>query len=343
MKTTQRVLALLLAALLLAPGARAAFDGSYSDVPEDHWACAGVRRAAELGLMQGVGDGRFGLGEPMTRAAYATMLCRLFGWEMLTPETGSFTDNQDRGAWYYSAIETAYAHGALFVQGKTCKPNETLLREELAAMNVRALGYTMLAGTLQGECPFSDVTTNRGYVTLAYRLGLMEGVGGGQFQPRESALREQAAVVLLRLYDRMHAEVTLLPARTEGVEAKSITGTQGSVPLSPRAPLESICVAAAEAGAGGTVILNAVPLAQNVRGGVIGEGRELSRDELAQYLSGPGAQSYRSARYESSYLVCPEKDGSSTVIWYETESDLDKKIDLCRLLGAGAVYIERGQ
>ena len=38
---------------------------------------------------------------------------RLMGWELVTPEKGSFTDNQDTAKWYYSAIETAYAHGAL--------------------------------------------------------------------------------------------------------------------------------------------------------------------------------------------------------------------------------------
>ena len=40
----------------------------------------------------------------MTRAAYATALCRLMGWELVTPEKGSFTDNQDTVKWYYSAI-----------------------------------------------------------------------------------------------------------------------------------------------------------------------------------------------------------------------------------------------
>lgn len=75
------------------------------------------------GLLQGVGGGRFGLGRTMTRAAYATALCRLMGWELVTPEKGSFTDNQDTAKWYYSAIETAYAHGALTGESRQC-PSE---------------------------------------------------------------------------------------------------------------------------------------------------------------------------------------------------------------------------
>ena len=43
----------------------------------------------------------------MTRAEFAVVLCRLFGWETVTPTSGSFTDNQNPTAWYYSAVETA--------------------------------------------------------------------------------------------------------------------------------------------------------------------------------------------------------------------------------------------
>lgn len=66
-------------------------------------------------------------------------LCRLFGWEMVTPEAGSYTDNQDKSAWYYSAVETAYANGAITRQTDTFRPREPITREELAVMLVRAM------------------------------------------------------------------------------------------------------------------------------------------------------------------------------------------------------------
>ena len=107
-----RCLTALVLALLLTLSVGAAGTAGFSDVPESHWAAQSIRRCAQTGLLQGVGGGRFGLGRTMTRAAYATALCRLMGWELVTPEKGSFTDNQDTAKWYYSAIETAYAHGA---------------------------------------------------------------------------------------------------------------------------------------------------------------------------------------------------------------------------------------
>ena len=196
--------ALLLAAALPAP-ASAASTG-FSDVPDTHWAADAIRRAVDLGLFQGQTKTRFGLGQPMTRAAAAVTVCRLFGWELVTPETGSYTDNQDPDAWYYSAVETAYANGAITRQTDTFRPSDPITREELAVMLVRAMGYGTIAGLAQDlPMPFRDVTTNVGYVAMAYELGLVNGTSSTTFSPERTATREQAAVMLMRLYDSYHA------------------------------------------------------------------------------------------------------------------------------------------
>ena len=171
-----RCLTALVLALLLTLSVGAAGTAGFSDVPERHWAAQSIRRCAQTGLLQGVGGGRFGLGRTMTRAAYATALCRLMGWELVTPEKGSFTDNQDTAKWYYSAIETAYAHGALTGESRQCRPNDAITREEMAKMTVRALGLAVLSGAAADDCPFSDVSVAPGYVALAYRMGIIKGV-----------------------------------------------------------------------------------------------------------------------------------------------------------------------
>ena len=169
--------ALLVTAALPAPAAAA--STGFSDVPESHWAADSIRRAVDLGLFQGQTPTRFGLGAPMTRGAFVVALCRLFGWEMVTPEAGSYTDNQDKSAWYYSAVETAYANGAITRQTDTFRPREPITREELAVMLVRALGYGTLAQSLSGlELPFDDITDNRGYIAIAYDIGMITGVAG---------------------------------------------------------------------------------------------------------------------------------------------------------------------
>lgn len=178
----------------------------FTDVPTGHWAEASITRAAELNLLGGRSDGTFGMGQPMTRAAFATALCRLFAWEPQSPTAGSFDDNQDAGQWYYSAVETAFAHGAITQQENNFRPNDAITREEMAVMLVRALGYGTISGLAQDlENPFTDVGSSLGYLSMAYELNLMSGNASGRFEPDKAATREQAAVVLTRLYDRLHA------------------------------------------------------------------------------------------------------------------------------------------
>ena len=209
-KRLQRICScvLLCAALLAAalPAPAAASSTGFSDVPESHWAADAIRRAVDLGLFHGQTKTRFGLGQPMTRAAAVVTLCRLFGWETVTPEKGSYQDNQDPDTWYYSAVETAYAHGAITHQTDTFRPEDPITREELAVMLVRAMGYGTIAGLAQElPIPFRDVETNAGYVAMAYELGLVNGTTPTTFSPDRTATREQAAVMLIRLYDSYHA------------------------------------------------------------------------------------------------------------------------------------------
>lgn len=49
----------------------------YSDVPAESTHAEGIRKATELGLMQGYPDGTFRPGEPVTRGQLATVLTNL--------------------------------------------------------------------------------------------------------------------------------------------------------------------------------------------------------------------------------------------------------------------------
>ena len=330
MKTRQRLLALFLAALALAAPARA----DYSDVPSTNWAYEIVNRATELKLVGGVESGRFGYRREITLAEYATMLCRLMDWETVSPAQGSFADNQEPWRWYYSAIETAYANGALRKLTANAGVKEPLKREELAAMTIRALGYATLAGVAQDDCPFDDVTTNPGYIALAYHMGIMDGVSKGSFSPAATATREQAAAVLLRVYDRIHGartEVYHAAAPDGAIAAVPLLDKGGRIPMAPRAPLEAVYEAALKAGEGGAVELHTAPYDATAN-------RRVTQKELDALLASGSTRVYRSARYASSYLV-RSGHGGSTVVWYETEDDVAEKVALCRLMGVGSVYL----
>jgi hypothetical protein len=203
---SRRLVAAALSAAVLLTAASAAAPRRFSDVPAGCWAADSIRRCVDAGLFQGETATRFGLGRTMTRAAFAVVLCRLFRWETAAPERGSYTDNQNPQAWYYAAVETARSHGALTAQDDSFRPNDPVTREEMAVMLVRALGLSSIAGLDQGlPQPFRDVTTNGGYIAMAARLGIVSGTSPAVFSPNRAAAREEAAVMLMRVYDRYYA------------------------------------------------------------------------------------------------------------------------------------------
>ena len=197
----------LLSAVPLSPAARA-----FSDTG-GHWAQADIDKARDYGLMEGYPDGRFGVEDQITRAEFVTVLCRMFGWDMLSPSAPSYIDC-GTGEWYYSAVETARAHDVMDGAG-AFRPLDPISREEMAVMLVRALGYDTLAQDLdQLPLPFDDVTDNTGYIAMAYDIGMIKGVAGTngslRFLPAHSATRSEAAAMLVRVYERYTSRVDWL-------------------------------------------------------------------------------------------------------------------------------------
>jgi len=92
------------------------------------------------GLLSGYPDGTFKPENPMTRAEFATVLCRYLGME--TTGTNSFSDAQDHwaagaiGALADAAIVTGYPDG-------TFKPDNKLTRAEAVTMINRAIKMSL--------------------------------------------------------------------------------------------------------------------------------------------------------------------------------------------------------
>jgi len=189
----------ILSGSLVTPASAAGFE----DVPDHHWAAASIQQCVELGFFNGESATRFGVGHQMTRSAFTVVLCRFFGWETSASGQTVYHD-VPTDAWYAGAVESAYTHGAITRQQESFRPADPITREELAVMLVRALGYGSIAGLEQNAShPFQDVTTNSGYIAMAYHLGLISGTSADTFSPSRPASREQVAVILMRLYGKL--------------------------------------------------------------------------------------------------------------------------------------------
>lgn len=92
--------------------------------------------------------------------------------------------------------------------------NDTVTRAQMAAFSVRTLGFPPAALPVappSAACTFSDVSIAdwfAGSVWQACALGLMTGIGGGQFAPNSGLTRGQAVTVI----DRIPAAAALVPA-----------------------------------------------------------------------------------------------------------------------------------
>ena len=124
----------------------------------------------------------------------------MLGWDTKTTTASGFTDT--KGHWAEGAISAAVQHGALD-KGGSFRPDAAISREDMAVILVRALGYQSVAEKAASYAlPFTDVKNNKGYVTVAYDIGLTNGVSATQFAPAASATREQAATMLVRIYEK---------------------------------------------------------------------------------------------------------------------------------------------
>lgn len=348
----KRILSALLAAALcmtLMPGAFAT-GTAYSDVPADHWSVPSIERATELGIFNGVGDGRFGFGQDISRAAFVTALVRMFGWESAVPEKATFADVAP-GQWYYGAVETAAANGVIPAASGMFRPEAQLGRGEMASMLIRALGYTSLAGTVTNyDCPFTDVTANRGFITMAFDMGIVSGMGDGTFAPNAPATREQAAAILVRLYDRLSAESTALTSASGRTELRIDTpeAVEGDeLPATPLEPITELYNALCEMKSSGQDMSDVVLVlgAGGVRtivskdGGIVSS-EKLSKAQVGRIFERYTVRTYYSQRYESAYCVYEPNYYQTVTVWYQSEESLAVKLQLARMFGVTNYVLE---
>lgn len=205
---TRRTLSVLLALCMLLgllPFGAFAAQEDFSDVPADAWYAADVAYAAEHGLMNGVGGGKFDPDGTTTRAMLVTILHRLEG----TPAAArsAFTD-VPAGEWYTAAVDWAAANKIVEgMDAKTFAPEENITREQFAVILYR---YANFKGMDTAEKAALGAFADAGSVSpwaadamaWANAAGLINGVSKTELQPQGSAVRAQAAAILGR-FDRM--------------------------------------------------------------------------------------------------------------------------------------------
>ncbi|HHW49068.1 MAG TPA: hypothetical protein GXX14_10710 [Clostridiaceae bacterium] len=177
-------------------------DVTFNDIENVLWAKESIEALAARGIINGIGDGAFNPNGNVTRAEFIKMLMEAFD---LVDETAEceFSDVKE-GAWYYRAIASAWKLG--IVKGKgdgTFGVSERISREDMAVMAYRTAKLAKIKLEGSGTDVFEDREQISAYaieaVETMHRAGIISGVGGGRFAPKDGATRAQAAIIVYRI------------------------------------------------------------------------------------------------------------------------------------------------
>lgn len=111
---------------------------AFEDVAPDAWYAEAVSALAALGVLEGVGHGRFAPERNITRAEFAAIAMR-FGKQQ--PDGENIFSDVSETDWYYGAVVNSIRYGWItgYPDG-TFRPTSSITRSEVAVMVNRMLG-----------------------------------------------------------------------------------------------------------------------------------------------------------------------------------------------------------
>ena len=175
----------------------------FTDADRNAWYHDGVHYCVEHGLMMGTSQTTFAPDIVTTRGMIVTILWRLEG----SPIVGASLNYDDVKAedWYGEAVRWADSVGVVTGYGNgKFGPNDTITREQMAAMLWRYAGSPRVDGSLSS---FTDGAQTSSWaqpaMIWAVEEGLITGVGNDRLEPRGQATRAQAATILMRFAQNM--------------------------------------------------------------------------------------------------------------------------------------------
>ena len=213
----KRIAAYVLALVLTCSCAFSVAGAYYANVPGSSALAGEVEKAVRYGLMNGYSQAQFGYSDTMTRAQFLVVLTRMMGWLPPSTEeadaeiTPAMALPEELSSQYRYAIACAAAHDVI-ERTEPFRPNSPATRAEMAELLVRALGLKACAVDAEKEnsLPFTDVSDKRGYIAVAYEIGMTKGLTDITFGPDRTATRAQAAAMLVRIYEKLQQQTAFV-------------------------------------------------------------------------------------------------------------------------------------
>jgi len=176
----------------------------FVDVSSDSfgWARDAVETLAGAGIVTGTDGIHFEPTRPVTRAEFVALLVRALDMEKRVDTKTTFKDIR-AGDWYAAVVSSAAKAGLVEGYGDgTFRPNNTVTREEVAAMLVRVMDASPAEHRLAFKDSAKVSLWAKNSVAEAVARGLIKGYPDGTFRPKNTASRAETAVMVYRLIMR---------------------------------------------------------------------------------------------------------------------------------------------
>ncbi len=193
---------------------------------QGHWAQEDINRWIDRGILQGDQNGNFNPNNTISRAEFAAVLNRVFGYR----EQSDLAFSDIKGSeWYAADINKAATAGIVKGNGGKARPNDPVSRQEAAIMFARA--FSLEAADKDAIKGFKDAASvpdwSREALCALVGNGYMAGQPGNIMAPDARISRAEVVKIL----DNITGELKSKPGTYTGTVERSLVVNTADVVL----------------------------------------------------------------------------------------------------------------
>jgi len=177
----------------------------FSDMENHAWAVESVNKLSSLGIVSGVGNGKFEPARNINREEMITMLVKAYKVSVEGAPEGVFTDVTS-DSWFAPYVASAYKNGYVAGTGDgTFGAGKSITRQDAAVMaynvaKANGITFTPTKDMFPDDKEISDYAKDAVYALKA--KGIINGMGDGSFAPRATCTRAEAAKIIAALINQ---------------------------------------------------------------------------------------------------------------------------------------------
>ncbi len=158
----------------------ASYAPQFTDVTENQWYTKAVMWAKEKGMVEGLGDGSFGVAQSVTRQQMAVMLCRYALYKGIdvkaTNDISSYLDSTEVEGWALDAMLWANAQGLIKgTDAGLLAPRGSASRAQVAEILMRYISYAQNAPHINKSKALCETAA---YIQKSTTNPIVSSIGG---------------------------------------------------------------------------------------------------------------------------------------------------------------------